>query len=125
MSTPLENIDISSEIFKSLVWDIYIKKLITKILLSFGLSVTGIPASIISKIIVYYAEKAYPIFKNVFKVGSIILTNEFNQKSYERAALKLKLIALRSGINSDEFKNERKIEHDKQSKLVIFNIKYS
>lgn len=125
MTTVLENVDIASEAFKSLVWDIYIRKLIVKIIAFFGLGATSLPAVILTKIAIHYAEKAYPIFKKAFKVGSIVLTNEIHQKAYERASLKLKIIAMRSGINSDEFKNERQIEHDKQSKLVIFNIQYA
>lgn len=125
MSSSLDNIDVASEVFKSLVWDVAIRNVTTQFLLFFAISPTGVLASALTKITIYYAEKAYPYIKKWIKVGTVVLSNEVHQRSYEKAAYKLKVIAIESGINSDEFKKEREVEHEKQSQLVIFNIQYS
>lgn len=125
MTSSLDIIDITSEAFKSLVWDVGVKKLSFVILGFLSISPTGFLGVALTKVIIHCAEKVYPYFKKWVKVGSIVLENEIHQKAYERASLKLKLVAMRNGIDSDEFKKERDIEHDIQSKLVIFNIQYS
>lgn len=125
MTSSLEIVDVASEVFKSLVWDVAVKNIIAKSFIFFAISPTGFAANAITKIVIHYAEKAYPYFKKWVKVGSIVLDNEVHQRSYEKASYKLKVIAIESGINSDAFKKERDIEHEKQSKLVIFNIQYS
>lgn len=125
MSGPLDIIDIVSDYaFKSLVWDIFFKNLAVKFVMFFGMTPNGAAAIALTKIVLYFTEKAYVVFKKTVKVGTIVLANDVHQKSYERASLKLKIIAREKGIESDEFKNQRKIEHDKQADLVIFNIQY-
>lgn len=121
----LDSIDLASRITKDLLIDVVVKKGIAYLCLSIKLTPAGWVADLISKVVFYFVDKYYPFLIKFIKVTDLKFENEIHQKSYERASLKLKIIASRSGINSDEFKNERKIEHDKQSDLVIFNIQYS
>lgn len=107
-------VDPASIIFKSLVWDIAVKKFI----ISLALSPTGFIGILIAKAL----DKLYPVLVKMIKVGEIKLTNEVHQKRYERASIKLKLTLDRYGMDSKEFKDERKIEHDKLADAIVFNI---
>lgn len=107
-------VDPASTIFKSLVWDIAVKKFIV----SLALSPTGFLGIIIAKLL----DKLYPIFVNMVKVGEIKLSNEIHQRVYEKAQIKLKLTLDRYGIDSKEFKDEREIEHNKLVRAVVYNI---
>lgn len=115
-------VDPASTIFKSLVWDVAIKKYSFELLTSLALSPTGFLGIVITKAIVHLTEKLYPIFVKMIKVGEIKLSNEIHQRAYEKAQIKLKLTLDRYGIDSKEFKDERKIEHDKLADAIIYNV---
>lgn len=115
-------VDPASTIFKSLVWDIAIKKYASKLLISMAISPTGFIGIVITKAIMHLADKLYPIIVNMIKVGEIKLSNEVHQRAYEKAQIKLKLTLEQYGIDSKEFKNEREIEHDKLLRAIVFNI---
>jgi hypothetical protein len=111
-----------SPVFKSLVWDVMIKSAIGKMVALFALSPTGIVATILSGVVLKIADQLYPVFEKTVKVGEIKLSNEIHQKIYDIANYKLKIIAIEKGINSDEFKKQRDIEHNKLLNAVTFNI---
>lgn len=110
-----------SDLFKSMVWDILLKKAISKMMVSLVISPTGFLGVLLTKIIIAIADRLYPIIIEFVKIESIILTDEVHQKGFERAQLKLKVIALEKGINSQEFKDARKKEQDALLKLIKFN----
>ena len=121
----LDKIDVGSKIFKDLVFDVMIKNAITYVVAFFKLTPAGWVAGLLAKIVFYYTDKAFPYLVKYIKVADIKFENEIHQRSYEKAAYKLKVIAIEKGIDSKEFNDERKIAHDKQAALVIFNIQYS
>lgn len=121
----LDKIDVGTKIFKDLVFDVMIKNAIAYVMAFLKLSPAGWVAGLLTKIIFYYTDKAFPYLVKYIKVKDIKFENEIHQRSYEKAAYKLKVIAIEKGIDSKEFNDERKIAHDKQAALVIFNIQYS
>lgn len=121
----LDKIDVGSKIFKDLVFDVMIKNAIAYVIAFFKLTPAGWAAGLLAKIVFYYTDKAFPYLVKYIKVADIKFENEIHQRSYEKAAYKLKVIAIEKGIDSKEFNDERKIAHDKQAALVIFNIQYN
>ena len=55
------------------------------------------------------------------KIETIQIQDEIHQKSFERAQLKLKIIAKEKGIDSQEFKDAREKEKQALRKLILFN----
>ena len=113
-------IDISS-IFKSMVWDVLLKRGIDILITSLSISPQGFLAMLITKVIIIVANKLYPIIVQMVRIESVILTDEVHQKSFERAQLKLKIIAKEKGIDSQEFKDAREKEKESLYKLIKFN----
>lgn len=115
--------DSISPIFKSLVWDAMIKSAVGKTIALLSLSPTGFFAIIISQALISFTNWwLYPIFEKTIKVGDIKLSNEIHQRAYEKASYKLKIIAIENGVNSNEFKKQREIEHNKLVDALIFSI---
>lgn len=109
-------------IFKQMVWDILAKKAIAKVMSLLALNAAGPFGAIIYKILSKVAEKAYVWVAKEIRIETIKVTNEIHQSQFERAQLKLKLIARTSGIDSEEFKKARKEENEKLEKVVVFNL---
>lgn len=121
----LEKIDIGNKVFKDLVLDVMIKKWIAFLLTFLKISPTGWIASLIAKIVFHYVDKGFPYLVKYIKVKDIKFENAIHQRSYEIAAYKLRVIAHEKGEDSEEFKAARKVEHEKQAALVVFNIQYN
>lgn len=115
-------VDPASIIFKSLVWDIAIKKYSAQLITSLAISPTGFIGIIITKAIMHFADKLYPMIVTMLKVTEIKLSNEVHQRAYEKAQIRLKLTLQTYGLDSKEFKDEREIEHDKLLRAIVFNI---
>jgi len=111
-----------SPIFKSLVWDVLVKRYLSELFISLSIGPTSFLAVIITKIAMYFLERLYPIIEQTVKIGEIRLTNEIHQAAYQRAHLKLVILAKEKGIDSFEFKKQREIQHEKLADLVIYNI---
>ena len=124
MNSILDDVDVADGIFKSLVWDVLVKSIIARLIIALSISPQGFLALTLSKIVTSLAEKIYPTVIRLVKISSIKFKDEIDQRAYEKAALLLSVVAIEKGINSDEFKKQRDIEHSKQAELVIFNIQY-
>ena len=83
---------------------------------------SGVLGTIVLNILAKISEKAFEWVALEIKLESIKVVNEIHQSQFERAQLKLKLIARNSGIESDEFKKARVEEHEKLVKVVVFNL---
>ena len=118
----MNNIDLTS-IFKTVVWDNYLKFGIISGLSALGLSSTG-PIGIILSIII--TKSADWFYKNIVapnvKIGSIILSDELHQSLWKNSVSKLDIIAKESGIDSKAFRDAHQNEKDKFTKAVFFNI---
>lgn len=109
-------------IFRKIVWDVLSKKAIAKVMALLVINPSGVFGTIVFKILAKISEKAFEWVALEIKVESIKVVNEVHQSQFERAQLKLKLIARNSGIESDEFKKARVEEHEKLVKVVVFNL---
>lgn len=113
-------LDIST-LFKDMVWDILLKKGISTLMLSLSISPQGFLGIVLTKLIIAIADKLYPIMVKMVKIETIQIQDEIHQKSFERAQLKLKIIAKEKGIDSQEFKDAREKEKQALRKLILFN----
>lgn len=109
-------------IFRKIVWDVLSKKAIAKVMALLVINPSGVLGTIVLNILAKISEKAFEWVALEIKLESIKVVNEVHQSQFERAQLKLKLIARNSGIESDEFKKARAEEHEKLVKVVVFNL---
>ena len=109
-------------IFRKIVWDVLSKKAIAKVMALLVINPSGVLGTIVLNILAKISEKAFEWVALEIKLESIKVVNEVHQSQFERAQLKLKLIARNSGIESDEFKKARVEEHEKLVKVVVFNL---
>jgi len=109
-------------IFRKIVWDVLSKKAIAKVMALLVINPSGVLGTIVLNILAKISEKAFEWVALEIKLESIKVVNEIHQSQFERAQLKLKLIARNSGIESDEFKKARVEEHEKLVKVVVFNL---
>ena len=109
-------------IFRKIVWDVLSKKAIAKVMALLVINPSGVLGTIVLNILDKISEKAFEWVALEIKLESIKVVNEVHQSQFERAQLKLKLIARNSGIESDEFKKARVEEHEKLVKVVVFNL---
>lgn len=109
-------------IFRKIVWDVLSKKAIAKVMALLVINPSGVLGTIVLNILAKISEKAFEWVALEIKLESIKVVNEVHQSQFERAQLKLKLIARNSGIESDEFKKARKEEHEKLVKVVVYNL---
>lgn len=109
-------------IFRKIVWDVLSKKAIAKVMALLVINPSGVLGTIVLNILAKISEKAFEWVALEVKLESIKVVNEVHQSQFERAQLKLKLIARNSGIESDEFKKARVEEHEKLVKVVVFNL---
>lgn len=108
-------------IFRKIIWDVLSKKAIAKVMALLVINPSGVLGTIVLNILAKISEKAFEWVALEIKLESIKVVNEIHQSQFERAQLKLKLIARNSGIESDEFKKARVEEHEKLVKVVVFN----
>lgn len=109
-------------IFRKIVWDVLSKKAIAKVMALLVINPSGVLGTIVLNILAKISEKVFEWVALEIKLESIKVVNEVHQSQFERAQLKLKLIARNSGIESDEFKKARKEEHEKLVKVVVYNL---
>jgi len=109
-------------IFRKIVWDVLSKKAIAKVMALLAVNPSGFLGVLAFKILSVLSEKAFEWVALEIKLESIKVVNEVHQSQFERAQLKLKLIARNSGIESEEFKKARIEEHEKLVKVVVFNL---
>jgi branched-subunit amino acid permease len=102
-----------SSVFKKFVWDLTAKEVINSFLTSLAISTTG-PISVIAfKILIPVLDKFYELFIKQVKLETIKLVNDSHQKALDTSMVKLKIVAIESGINSKEFKDAHEIEKKK------------
>lgn len=106
--------------FKHLLWDTWIKLILTKLFTSIPLLGWGPFGMIISFFINKYGDQIYEILKYTIQVELIVLKNEALKNSFVTAKVKLAIIFHSTGANSQEFKNARKIHQDTLAKFVSY-----
>jgi hypothetical protein len=108
-------------LFKTIIWDAFIKSAITDGLAAIGLSL-GNP--LVVPFTFLFTKMTDWFFKNYFapavNIETIILADNIHQKIWSDAQIKLKIIAKESGIDSEAFKKEHQVEQDKFYAAIKF-----
>lgn len=111
----------SAEIFKSLVWDNAVKRVLTDFVFANSKFLSFGPIKfLITKIVIHFADLLFKAIIMAIDMQKIAWKNESLEKEFKTAELKLKLIARDHGIESEEFKVARKENQDALYKLVSF-----
>lgn len=109
------------QIFKSLVWDNAIKA--GQVALVGAVPFFGLPVinTITNWFIGIVTNWIYKIIVLFIDIEAIKLVNAVHQAQYDAASVRLKIIAIDRGINSDEFKKARDEAKAALSKLTNIN----
>lgn len=107
-------------LFKALVWDALVKAAIARLFAAVPFLAWGPVGFLVSHLLTKFADKLFEAASMAIAMEKIILTNEAHLKEYERASVKLKIIAREKGIESPEFKEARDAEKAALSKFVQF-----
>lgn len=109
-------------LFKSLVWDALIKAALARLFLAVPLLGWGPIGYVITWAVMKYSGELYAAIRQFIRLEEIAFRNEGHQKAYEAAALKLHLIAIQDGVDSESFRKQREIEKYLLSKFVRFDV---
>lgn len=106
------------DLFKSLVWENLVKAGIQRLFLAVPVLGWGPIGWIVSAVIFKFADMFYEAVKLQINLQLIVFNNAKFLAEYVDASLKLKEIAGRTGIESDEFKQARGSHAEALSKFV-------
>lgn len=98
------------DIFKSLIFDELVKVVIAKVIDLAPFLSWGPVSFIVGKVITYIAGELYEVLKDIINFEVILLKNREHHVAYVNAHIQLRNIAKEKGIDSDEFKAQRKIQ---------------
>lgn len=110
-------------IFKELIWDNIIQKVLANLFKSIPLLGWGPIGMVITHYAFVFADQVFELVHTFVAVNHIVLRNKEHQKAYDKATIGLKLAYDAYGGNSNEYKVERKKRNEAMSKLIVFNIK--
>lgn len=101
------------DLFKALVWNNLIKAALARLFLAVPFLGWGPIGVVVSWVVTKIADKLYDELEMIVNLQAIALKNEIHQREFDRASMKLHIIAREKGTASSEFKNAR--EHAKES----------
>ena len=108
------------QLFKSLVWDNLIKAAIKKVFMAVPFLAMGPLGKITVYLLTKFADKLYDVLHEQIDLQVIVFKNYRLRKEFDRASVKLKIIAKSKGIESNEFKDARELHKKRLSDFVRF-----
>jgi len=108
-------------LFKSFVWDAAAKYAVSQIFLAVPFLSLGPLAPIVTWVVTLIADKIYMAIEVVMDLQTIAFKNQAHKEAFDKASLRLKLVAQVKGIDSEEFRKERDAQKEKLSEFVRFN----
>lgn len=102
------------DIFKTLIWDVYIEKWIVSLVGG------GFWGFILTPALRYLTNQLYGVIALGLKMEAIVLKNAEAQRAYTLAAVDLYELAKTSGIDSEAFRKARDAHKQALSDLVRF-----
>jgi hypothetical protein len=109
------------DLFKDLVFDTLVKAALQRLFSLVPLLGWGPLGMVISFYLTKFADLLYSGVKEFVEVESIPIKNEALRKEFDRASVKLKIIAGGKGIDSPEFREARNADKENLLKLVTVN----
>lgn len=111
--------DKALDLFKGLVFDQLVKLAIQRILGMAAWLSWGPIAFIITRVVVFVADKLYEGVKDYVNIEYIMLRNETYHKQFIQAQYVLKGVASEKGVDSEEFRKARD-EHKKALSKFVY-----
>lgn len=113
-------LEAAESIFKSLLWDTTVEGLLAHIYASAPWLTLWPLKQVTSGLVTLATDKFYSILKTFVDVETISFVNAEHAKAYDSASLKLKVIALEKGVDSEEFRKAKDDAKAALSQLVRF-----
>lgn len=114
-----EGVDLTP-ILKDVIWAALVKLATARLIAALPFLGWGPMGWITGAIVGIVGAAVYDAMAEAFKLEMIEFKNEKFQREYDTAAVKLKIVAKNHGIDSPEFKAERKKNVEALSKLISF-----
>lgn len=113
--------ELALDTFKELVWDAVVKAVLQKLFVAVPLLGWGPIGYVISHFAVKYSDEIYAAVKMFIVVEAITLRNKSFEQAYNKASVKLHIVAKTDGIDSVSFKEARDADKKALSKFVNFD----
>lgn len=114
-------LDLAQGLFKRLVWDPMIVSATAALFAAAPWLATWPLGPIVRSLILRFTDKLYALLDKVVDLQVIVLVNAAHRAEYERASVKLKLLAKDKGIDSPEFKEARDAAKVSLAKFVSYS----
>lgn len=118
--TAYPELDRVQEIFHVLIWNNIVEATLTVFFIKYPFLKVWPVESIIRYLVRRWSNELYGVAKLTMDVTSIRLVNAIHLAEYEKASIRLKIIAIDRGIDSDEFKKAREAYRISLSKFTRF-----
>lgn len=102
----------AEDLFKSFVWD----NIVTAALTSLGLNFWPL-----NSILRFISTKIFDQIRLAFDLSAIVFLNQLHKDAFDREMVKLKIVAVDHGIDSEEFKKAKEDAKAVLAKFVAYN----
>lgn len=119
-NTAYPELDRVQAIFKGLVWSNIVDATLAAFFIKYPFLKVWPVEQIIRYLVNRWSDELYGIAKLTMDVTAIRLMNAIHLAEYEKASIRLKIIAIDRGIESDEFKKARESYRLSLSKFTHF-----
>lgn len=109
------------DIFKELLWDSIIRKGLAALFAKIPLLGWGPIGYVLTFFIMKWSDQIYELVVEFIDVSRIVFKNETLQKEYDKASVRLKLVAKGFGWTSPEFEEARDANREHLSNFVRFD----
>lgn len=111
-----------ADLFKSLVWDNFVKMAISDLLTALAISATGPLGWIITSVVTMFANKLFAAFAMFADISTIKLRNAIHQSQFDNASQMLGITLSEYGPNSKEFEDAHAKEQQAFYNLITIKV---
>lgn len=108
-------------LFKQLVWDAIVKLVISRLFAALPFLGWGPIGVVASYAVTLIADRLFKEIALFINLQLVVLKNNIHHAQFAAAAIDLRSIGLSKGIDSQEFKDARKVHIDRLADFVRFN----
>lgn len=110
------------EYFKDFIWDNTVRATLTWLFVQVPFLNFPLIKPIIEHYVIKFTDQLYSLISMFIEVSSIKMKNKQKENLLIESTVKLKIIAQRNGINSQEYRDAYNKAHDDFSQLTRFDI---
>jgi hypothetical protein len=108
------------DLFKDLVWDSLVKAALAELFLIAPWLAWGPVGFVVSFIAQHFSDQLYKTLSLAVQMEAIVIKNEEHKRAFDRASVKLKVMAKEKGIDSPEFEKLREEQKQALADFVRF-----